>query len=95
MNMDKVQTPSGSLAMRFLCFLFLIVFVGAVVAFAYYNQEPTTVRFMDWKVTASLAVVAGATYLLGMFSGWTIVGMVRRSANRVIEVAENRYPQPR
>jgi hypothetical protein len=81
--------------MRFLCFLFLVVLVAAVVAFAYFNQEPTTVRFMDWSVTASLAVVAGVTYLLGMFSGWTIVGMVRRSANRVIEGVENRYPQPR
>ncbi len=52
-------------------------------------------RFMDWSVTSSLAIVAGVTYVLGMFSGWTVVGMVRRSANRVIEVVENRYPQPR
>ncbi len=81
--------------MRFLCFLFLLVFAAAVAGFAYYNQEPTTVRFMDWSVTSSLAIVAGVTYLLGMFSGWTIVGMVRRSTNRVLEVVENRYPQPR
>jgi uncharacterized integral membrane protein len=71
--------------MRILCLLFLVILVGAVVAFAYYNQEPTTVRFMDWSVTASLAVVAAAAYLLGMFSGWSVVGVIRRSASRVIQ----------
>ncbi len=81
--------------MRFLCFLFLLLFAGVVGAFAYYNQEATTVRFLDWSVTASLAVVAGVTYVLGMLSGWTIIGMVRRSANRVVEVIESRYASPR
>jgi hypothetical protein len=83
--------------MRVLCFLFLLVFAGAVAAFAYSNQEPATVRFLrdEWSVTSSFAVIAGVTYLLGMFSGWTIIGMIRRSANRVLEGVENRYPQPR
>ena len=60
--------------MRFLYFLFLLVFVGAVGIFAYYNRDVVTVRFLDWSTTASIAAVAGAAYLLGMVSGWTVVG---------------------
>jgi hypothetical protein len=76
--------------MRFLSFLFLLVFVAAIAAFAYFNQDPTSIRFMDWSVTTSKAVAAGATYLLGMFTGWSVVGVIRRSASRVIQRSESR-----
>ena len=61
--------------MRFLCFLFLLAFAGAVGLFAYQNQQEVTITFWEWSVTLGLPLVAGACYLLGMFSGWTIVGM--------------------
>jgi hypothetical protein len=34
--------------------------------------------------------VAAACYLLGMFSGWAVVGMLRRSFKRVTEPAQRR-----
>jgi hypothetical protein len=71
--------------MRFLCFVFLLVFAGAVIAFAVFNQQEITLRFMDWRITASIAAVVGAAYGLGMLSGWSIVGMLRRSLSRVTE----------
>ena len=71
--------------MRFICFLFLVVFAGAVGAFAYFNQSEVTLRFLDWSKTASLAQVIGAAYGLGMLSGWTVVGMLRRSLRRVAD----------
>lgn len=74
--------------MRFLCFLFLVLFTAAVGGFAYYNQEPTTVRFWEYSVTSSLAAVAGVCYVLGMLSGWTMVRMVRRAANRTLDTVE-------
>ena len=76
--------------MRFLCFLFLLLFAAAVGGFAYFNQEPVTVRFLQYELTSSLAAIAGAAYLLGMLSGWTVVGMVRRSARTVIDDVERR-----
>lgn len=81
--------------MRILCFLFLLLFSAAVGAFAYFNQEPTTIRFAEWSVTSSLAMIAGTTYILGMLSGWTLIRMVRQSANRAMEVVEQRYAQNR
>ncbi|HEV3444072.1 MAG TPA: hypothetical protein VG099_05475 [Gemmataceae bacterium] len=61
--------------MRFLCFLFLLIFAGIVGTFAYFNQQEVTLKFFDRALTAPIAAVAGGAYVLGMLSGWTIVGM--------------------
>jgi lipopolysaccharide assembly protein A len=71
--------------MRLLCFLFLVAFVGAVVAFAMQNQQEITLTFFKWNMTLSVAIVAGGAFLLGMLSGWSVVGMLRRSLRRVTE----------
>ncbi len=78
--------------MRFLCFLFLVLFAGAVAAFAYENQQEITLHFLNWSGTYILPAVIGAAYLLGMLSGWTVVGMLRRSIHRV---TEREYAQSR
>jgi predicted ribosomally synthesized peptide with SipW-like signal peptide len=69
--------------MRFLCFLFLVLFAGAVGTLAYWNQQEVTLRFLNWSGPFMLPLVIGAAYLLGMLSGWTVVGMLRRSIRRV------------
>jgi putative membrane protein len=79
--------------MRFLYFLFLLVFVAAVGVFAYYNQQPVTVRFLEWSTPTNVALVAFAAYALGMLSGWTVVGMLRRSWDRVVEPTRAEYPR--
>ena len=71
--------------MRFLCFLFLLAFAGLVGAFAWFNREPVSLRLFEWSATLSLAAVAAAAYVLGMLSGWSVVGMLRRSLSRVTE----------
>jgi hypothetical protein len=73
------------LTMRGLCFLFLLVFLGAAGGFAYFNQDEITLRFLDWSTRGTVAMVVGAAYLLGMLSGWTVVGMLRRSLYRVTQ----------
>jgi uncharacterized membrane protein YciS (DUF1049 family) len=80
--------------MRFLCFLFLLAFAGAVGAFAYFNQESVSLRFFEWSATYSLAAVVGVAYLLGMLSGWSVVGMLRRSLGRVTEPSHRRDDRP-
>jgi hypothetical protein len=65
--------------------MFLVLFVAAVGALIYFNQEPATVRLADWSFTTSLAAIAGAAYVLGMLSGWTMLRMVRRSAGSVAD----------
>jgi lipopolysaccharide assembly protein A len=77
--------------MRVLCFLFLLAFAGAVAAFAWQNQHDVTVAF-HWGFTGSLALVVGAAFLLGMLSGWSVVGLLRRSFGRASELLEERRP---
>jgi uncharacterized membrane protein YciS (DUF1049 family) len=76
--------------MRIFCLIFLAVFAGAAALFAWQNQQETTLSFLQWHETTNLAVIIGAAYGLGMLSGWTIVGMLRRSANTVIRGIEDR-----
>ena len=71
--------------MRVLCLLFLLAFLAAVGIFAYQNQEEIPITFLQWSATRSLALVMAAAYLLGMLSGWTVVGLLRRSIGHVTE----------
>jgi uncharacterized integral membrane protein len=71
--------------MRIIYGFFLLLFIAAVAAFAFFNHQEVTLTFFDWSLTTSLAVLAAAAYVLGMFSGWTVVGMVRKSIHRVTD----------
>jgi uncharacterized integral membrane protein len=74
---------------RFFYLVVLVILVGAIAIFAYQNSEPVNVLFLKWGMTTTLAAVAGAGYLLGMLSGWSVVGLFRRSLNRVTEIRDN------
>jgi uncharacterized membrane protein YciS (DUF1049 family) len=76
--------------MRLFCFLFLVVFAGAVALFAWQNQQEITLSFFQWTQPTNIAAVVGVAYGLGMLSGWTVIGMIRRSANTIIKGVERR-----
>ena len=69
--------------MRWIYLFFLIVFLAAVAVFAIQNHEDIPIHYLDRSVQVPLSLLIGATYLLGMFSGWTVVGILRRSLSRV------------
>jgi uncharacterized membrane protein YciS (DUF1049 family) len=71
--------------MRLLCFLFLVAFAGAVGLLAYQNQQDVTLNMFNQPLTTNVPALVGLTYLAGMLSGWTVVGILRRSFNRVTE----------
>jgi putative membrane protein len=75
----------GGIAMRLLYFLFLLAFVAAIVIFVVQNSQEMTLQFLNWSATLKVALVVAGAFLLGMFSGWSIVGLVRRSIQRVRE----------
>jgi uncharacterized integral membrane protein len=77
--------------MRILCLLFLAAFAGAVGVFAVQNQQEVTLAFLRWEETLPVAAVAGGAYLRGMLSGWTVVGLLRRSFHRASEVIDDRH----
>jgi uncharacterized membrane protein YciS (DUF1049 family) len=71
--------------MRLICLLILVVAVVAVVLFAMENTQEVELHFWQYTYTTTIAKLVGAAYVLGMISGWTIVGVLRRSWNRVTE----------
>ena len=70
--------------MRLLCLLFLVVFAGVVALLAYENQQEVRLLLFDRGLTTTLPILVGATYLAGMLSGWTVLGILRRSVKRVL-----------
>jgi putative membrane protein len=71
--------------MRFVQAVILLAFLGVVGIFAVQNTNVITVRFLNWAMTAPLALVTVSVYLLGMLTGWTVVAFVTRSIRRVTE----------
>ncbi len=71
--------------MRFIYFLFLLAFTGAVAWLAYENQQTVNLTIFNKNLATNIPVLVGLSYLAGMLSGWTLVGIVRRSLHRVLE----------
>ena len=68
--------------MRVLSLIFLVMFATLVGYFAWVNSGDVTLRFLDWQTTVSLALLIGVVYVLGMLSGWSVVGILRRSVSQ-------------
>jgi hypothetical protein len=71
--------------MRWLYFLFLVAFAGAAGLLAYENRQDVPLTVFNNQFTTSVPILVGLTYLAGMLSGWTVVGIIRRSLNRVFQ----------
>jgi lipopolysaccharide assembly protein A len=80
-----VPKETGGEKMRILYLVILLVLLGATTVFALQNQEPITIHYLDRGVTAPLSVLIGGVYFVGMLTGWTVVGIVRRSLRRISE----------
>jgi putative membrane protein len=63
--------------------VFLVLFVAAVTVFAYQNNRPETVTFLNQSWEISFPLLAAGLYVLGMLTGWSVVGLLRRSWRRV------------
>ena len=71
--------------MRFFSFLFLLAFVALVGLFAYENNRAVMVDMFNYSREVPLPLLVVGVYVLGMFSGWFLVGMLKRSWQRVTE----------
>jgi lipopolysaccharide assembly protein A len=66
----------------FYCFILLLL-VAATTIFALQNQELITLRYLDRSLSCQLPLLIAAVYFLGMLTGWTLIGVLRRSLRRV------------
>jgi uncharacterized integral membrane protein len=77
--------PPESFPMRALYFLILVLIVAAVAIFAYQNDDSVTLRYFNRSMTLPISLLIAAVYVLGMLSGWTVVGFLGRSWRRALE----------
>ena len=73
--------------MRVIYLLTLLVLLGAIGVFALQNRETIVLQYLDRNVSCPLALLIVIVYLLGMVTGWTVVGFMRHSLRRVSEPA--------
>jgi uncharacterized integral membrane protein len=65
--------------MRWVYLVVLLVIVAIIVVFVAQNRENETVTFFNQRITAPLSIFFVAVYFLGMWSGGTVVGFIRRA----------------
>jgi uncharacterized membrane protein YciS (DUF1049 family) len=82
---NSVAVYKKGAVMRMIYGLILLILVIAVAVFALQNNEPVTLRYIDRSASYPLSMLVGVVYLLGMVSGWTVIGIFRRSLARVTE----------
>ena len=70
---------------RFLSGRVLILLVAAVGYLAYENNRETSLNAWTWRLDVPLPLLVLAVYVLGMVSGWWLVGAMKRSWQRVTE----------
>jgi uncharacterized integral membrane protein len=71
--------------MRVLSGLFLLTLVVVLGLLAYENNFTTTVHAWNWRLDVPLPLLVLAVYVLGMLSGWWLVGVTKRSWQRMTE----------
>jgi uncharacterized integral membrane protein len=81
--------------MRWVYLILLIVIVAVIVVFVVQNHENATILFFHQKITAPLSLYFGIVYFLGMWSGGTVVGFIKRAYHRATEHEQKRAPQAR
>jgi uncharacterized integral membrane protein len=59
--------------------------LAALAIFAFQNDEIVTLQYFNRSVTLPMSLLIVVVYLLGMLSGWTVVGFLRRSWRRAMD----------
>ena len=76
--------------MRWVYLALLLVIVTIIVVFVVQNDEKQTVTFFNQRITAPLSVYFVVVYFLGMWSGGTVVGFVKRAYQHATEHEEQK-----
>jgi lipopolysaccharide assembly protein A len=76
--------------MRFIWFVIFLIFVAIIGVFAFENSEPTPINYRDQNLSVQtihlpMSVLIGGIYVLGMLTGWTVIGFLKRTVQHVAE----------
>lgn len=71
--------------MRYIQLALFLIVLAAIGVFAWQNRALTTISFLNWSLSAPLALLSVVIYLLGMISGWGLIAFFRRSIRQLPE----------
>ena len=76
--------------MRYLWFLIFLIFVAIIGVFAFENSDPVAINYLDQSLSVQsihlpMSVLIGGIYVLGMLTGWTVVGFLKQTVQHVTE----------
>jgi uncharacterized integral membrane protein len=71
--------------MRALYITVLVLIMAALAIFAYQNDGSVTLHYFRRSISLPMSLLIAAVYVLGMLSGWTVVGFLRRSWRHALE----------
>ncbi len=74
--------------MKIVYSILLFIFVVALVTFIFQNTQSVKIQFLGWSREAPMAAVSLGLYMLGMFSGWAVIGFLRKSIRTIRERGE-------
>lgn len=77
--------------MRVFWFLIFLVFLVIVNIFAFENSESVAINYLDQSMSVQsihlpMSVLIGGIYVLGMLTGWTVIGFLKQTVHHVTEV---------
>ena len=81
--------------MRWVYLVLLVVIVTMIVVFVAQNRDNETLKFFNQSITAPLYLFFVAVYLLGMWTGGTVVGFVKRAYKQATEPEQKQASPPR
>ena len=76
--------------MRYVWFLIFLIFVAIIGVFAFENSDPVPINYLDQSLSVQsihlpMSALIGVIYVLGMLTGWTVVGFLKQTVQHVTE----------
>jgi uncharacterized integral membrane protein len=74
--------------MRYVWLLLFLIIVALIGVFAYENNDPVAINYLDQTLSVQsihlpMSVLIGATYVLGMVTGWIALGFLKRTVQHM------------
>lgn len=69
--------------MRWVYLIMILLFAAAALIFIVQNREPLTISFLEFSVSAPVAVLSIIMYFLGTVTGSSLWALLRHSVRRL------------
>ena len=76
--------------MRWIWLVVFVLIVAVIATFAVINSDRVPIKYLDehfavQSVEVPMALLIAGVYVLGMFTGWTVVGFFKRTVQHIRE----------